>query len=100
MATNTILNASTTDGDKTAYRSGGGSGTVQYFGTFDGASLKLQIALDGATYTDISNTTKTAADVFVIENIPTGAAIRVVQASSGASTSLSVIIAGAVSLSA
>lgn len=49
----------TADGNTTAYQHNGGRVTFSTFGTFDGATIKLQFSIDGTNYQDCDQGTDT-----------------------------------------
>ena len=93
-----LFNARTTDGNSDPYeipaRKVGASRifTVHVFGTFNGATVTLEVSYDGSTYIAIPSASWTSASV---QNLDIRTRyIRAVIASAGGSTSLSVWLAG------
>lgn len=93
-----LFSARTTDGNSSAIDWPGGRGVFAVFGTFNGATSKLQWSPDaGTTYIDVDASgdtyvTKTAAGQGGFE-LP-GCKLRAVQSASGGSTSLTSTVAG------
>lgn len=93
-----LLNAATTDGDKTAavINYPNKRARIYLYGTPDGATAKLQCSPDGTTYVDLDDingnaVSFTAAGTTVIE-VAVGESLRANVASAGASTSLTMWI--------
>lgn len=92
MRSVTLASASTADGNKATKPWGGGVGTIHASGTFDGATLTLQYKPAQST-SDIStafaNTDVVLSGSVLVKNFFLGSGeIRVVQATSGGSSSL------------
>lgn len=92
MRSVTLAAASTADGNKVTKPWGGGVGTIHTSGTFDGATLTLQYKpaeSTGDVATAFANTDVVLSGAVPVKNFFLGSGeIRVVQATSGASSSL------------
>ncbi len=95
-----FFTAQTTDANSSSYiiNYSSKTATVSAFGTWNGASVKIQsLAPDNTTWLDIpdlaNNTTSfTANGQKTVINFPQGKQMRAVQSSSGGSTSLTVTL--------
>jgi regulation of enolase protein 1 (concanavalin A-like superfamily) len=86
-----LFSARTTNGNSSAVAHPGGPALLVVRGTFDGATVKIQVSDDGTNWVDLQYAAFTAAIATLID-LPIGTLIRANVASAGAGTSITVAI--------
>ena len=86
-----LFSARTTNGNSSSVSHPGGPALLVVRGTFDGATVKIQVSDDGTNWVDLQYASFTAATA-VIMDLPINTLIRANVASAGAGTSITVAI--------
>lgn len=86
-----LFSARTTNGNSAAVSHPGGPVMLITRGTFDGATVKIQVSDDGTNWVDLQYAAFTAAIATLLE-LPIGTQIRANVSGAGAGTSLTVAI--------
>lgn len=86
-----LFSARTTNGNSSALSHPGGPVLLIVRGTFDGATVKIQVSDDGTNWIDLQYAAFTAA-VAVLMDLPINTQIRANVAGAGAGTSVTVAI--------
>jgi len=86
-----LFSARTTNGNSSALSHPGGPVLLIVRGTFDGATVKIQVSDDGTNWIDLQYASFTTA-VAVLMDLPINTQIRANVAGAGAGTSVTVAI--------